>query len=108
MKLYLVHCGFYDQALCEGLYESHVNFFVAAETFEGARARVRLIPEFRAKKMHVDGLQEISAVEGHRIRLEHAAELGGATEVMSSRQRDLAPRPAETPQTDPSSVATGL
>ena len=41
MKLYMVHCGFYDADICEGLYESHVNYFVAAEDFAGARARAK-------------------------------------------------------------------
>lgn len=26
MNLYLAHCGFYDTEVCDGLYESHVNF----------------------------------------------------------------------------------
>jgi len=39
MQLYLVHCGFYDVELCDGLYESHVNFFVAAKSFEDARVQ---------------------------------------------------------------------
>lgn len=41
MKLFLVHCGFYDSDLCDGLYEGHVNFFVTADSFEGARAQWR-------------------------------------------------------------------
>lgn len=44
MKLYMIHCGFYDPDLCDGLYEGHVNFFVAAESFEDARAKAKLIP----------------------------------------------------------------
>ena len=93
MKLYLVHCGFYDLGLCDGLYEGHVNFFVAAESFDDARAKAKLISEFKAKKMHVDGVQEVSAVGGHRIKLEPAAELNGETVVVSHRHRDLAPKP---------------
>ena len=49
MKVYLVHCGFYDPELCEGLYEGHVNFFVAAESFDDARAKAKLIPEFKVR-----------------------------------------------------------
>ena len=90
MKLYLVHCGFYDLGLCDGLYEGHVNFFVAAESFEDARVKAKLIPEFKSKKMHVDGVQEVSAVGGHRITLDLDVELNGETVVVSHRHRDLA------------------
>lgn len=92
MKLYLVHCGFYDLEICDGLYESHVNFFVVAESFDDARAKAKLIPEFRAKKMHIDGLQEIVAVGGHRIQLEEAFELQGETVILNHRHRDLSPK----------------
>lgn len=90
MKLYLVHCGFYDPDLCDGLYEGHVNFFVAAESFDDARAHAKQIPEFKSKKMHVDGLQEVVAVSGHRIRLDLAEELAGKTLIVNHRHRDLA------------------
>lgn len=92
MKLYLVHCGFYDNDFCDGLYESHVNFFVAAEGFEEARAKAKEIPEFRAKRMHVDGLQEISAVAGLRVGLARDPCLEGKTVITSFRHRDLAPK----------------
>jgi uncharacterized protein len=96
MKLYLVHCGFYDTELCEGIYESHVNFFVAAEGFEDARMRAKLLPEFKSKRMHVDGLQEISAVSGYNIVLSEDANLRGQTVIVSNKHRDLAPKPAVT------------
>ncbi len=92
MKLYLIHCGFYDGEVFDGVYESHVNFFVAAESFEDARAKAKLNPVFHGKRMHVDGLQEISAVDGHRVVLEKDAALGGAGRVVGSRHRDLAPK----------------
>jgi hypothetical protein len=95
-KLFLVHCGFYDLELCNGIYESHVNFFVAAESFEDARIQVKTIPEFVSKKMHVDGLQEIVSVMGNRLTLEADASLNGLTQIMSSRHRDLAPKPQVT------------
>ena len=31
MKLYLIHVGFYDSGLMDGLYEQHGNFFVVAK-----------------------------------------------------------------------------
>ena len=89
-KLFLVHCGFYDLELSDGIFESHVNFFVTGTDFEDARNHAKLIPEFKAKKMHVDGLQEVSAVMGHRILVEHDPTLNNQTIVVSSRHRDLA------------------
>lgn len=93
MKLYLVHCGFYDTEICDGLYESHVNFFVSAESFEDARAKAKLLPEFQSKRMHVDGLQEIQAVGGFKV-LEHDASLNSQTQIINFKHRDLAPKPA--------------
>ena len=89
MKLYLVHCGFYDTDLCDGIYESHVNLFVAAESFDSAKVRVREIPVFKARRMHVDGMEEIEAVNGVRIRLEADPTLEGKTLSTSNRHRDL-------------------
>lgn len=93
MKLYLVHCGFYDPALADGIYESHTNFFVAASSFEDARVRVKEVEGFKERKMHVDGVQEINVVNGHRVTLTRDSLLAETeTQVMSSRHRDLAPK----------------
>ncbi len=92
MKLYLVHCGFYDSDLCDGVYESHVNFFAAASDFSDARAKVKKHPEFHKKKMHIDGLQEIETVDGHRVVLNHDPNLRDETRIISHRHRDLAPK----------------
>ena len=89
MKLYLIHCGFYDPDLCDGIYESHVNLFVAAESFDSAKVRVRENPVFKQKRMHVDGMEELEAVNGARIRLEHDPALEGKTLTVSHRHRDL-------------------
>lgn len=91
-KLFFVHCGFYDTEVLDGVYESHVNFAVAAESFEDARAKVKLEPDFQKKKMHVDGLQLIEAVNGYRVQLNAEPKLDGKTLVTSSRHRDLAPK----------------
>ncbi len=90
MKLFLVHCGFYDSELCDGIYESHVNLFVVADSFEDARSKVKFSPEFKAKRMHVDGIQEIQAVNGYSIFTKEDPALNGKTIVISSRHRDLA------------------
>jgi hypothetical protein len=92
MKLYLVHCGYYDPQVSDAVYESHVNFMVAAESFEDARARVKTEPEFLKMKMHVDGLQLIEAAQGYRVDLVSDPALEGRSRVMSSRHRDLAPK----------------
>lgn len=97
MKLYLVHCGFYDSEVCDGLYESHVNFFVAADSFEAARLKAKEDPQFKGKRMHVDGLQEITAVDGFRIELTEDSSLQGKTVLLNNKHRDLAPKP--NPQT---------
>lgn len=92
MKLFLVHCGFYDTDVLDGVYESHVNFLVPAESFEDARAKVKLEPDFQKKRMHVDGLQQIDAVRGYRIGLTIDPLLEGKTIINSSRHRELAPK----------------
>ena len=98
MKLYMVHCGFYDEAVCDGLYESHVNFFVCADSFEGARLKAKQLPEFKNKRMHVDGLQEIEAVGGFKIKLEAEISLQGKSVIHNFKHRDLAPvKPAPAP-----------
>lgn len=93
LKLFIVHCGFYDLELLEGVYEQHVNLLVVAESFDDARARVKLYPDFQRKKMHVDGLQLVEAVQGHWIEPVLHPSLEGRTQVISSRHRDLAPKP---------------
>jgi len=93
MKLYLVHCGFYDSDVCGGIYEFHVNFLVAAHSFEDARLRAKALPEFRTKRMHIDGLQEISSVSGFLIELREEAALNGQTVLISQKFRELAPAP---------------
>lgn len=92
MKLYLIHCGFYDPQVAEGIYESHVNYFVAAESFASARERAKLIPEFKAKRMHIDGLQEIAAVSGFAVTLNQSVELKDATIIKAEKHRELATR----------------
>jgi hypothetical protein len=89
MKLYMIHCGFYDPEVCDGIYESHVNLFVTAESFESARRRVRENTIFSKRRMHIDGMEEIEAVNGSRIRLEIDPALEGKTVTTASRHRDL-------------------
>ena len=48
--------------------------------------------EFQKKKMHVDGLQEISWVDGCRVVLEPDPSLNGESRILSHRHRDLSLR----------------
>jgi hypothetical protein len=97
LKLYLVHCGFYDLEVLDGNYESHVNFLVAATSFEAARLQAKGLPDFQRKHMHVDGLQEIQAVSGCEVVLREDAAFEGRTVVVANKHRELAPRKTATP-----------
>ncbi|MCB0368383.1 MAG: hypothetical protein KDD45_02820 [Bdellovibrionales bacterium] len=72
--------------------------FVAAETFEDARSKVKLIPEFQGKKMHIDGLQEVQVVDGHQIRLEFDSNFENKTQIINYKHRDLAPKVSKPTQ----------
>lgn len=97
MKLFQVHCGFYDTEICEGAYEGHVNYFVCAQTFEEARLKAKDLPEFKAKRMHVDGIQEIVAVDGCTVTVTPDPALEGKTVLLKNKQRELAPPPKQQP-----------
>jgi hypothetical protein len=97
MKLFLVHAGFYDADLCDGIYESHANFLVAAEDFEDARIKAKLLPEFKDRRMHVDGMFCVEAVSGYTIELKENRALNGETKLTSRKHRDFATVPAGTP-----------
>ena len=70
MKLFMVHVGFYDPSLGEGIYESHINYFVVAKDPHEAKQKTLKLKEFKNMKMHIDGIKEISSVEGYRVILE--------------------------------------
>ena len=69
MKLYLVHVGFYDPNIMEGLYEQHANFFVVGENVKDAKKKARQNSIYKKKKMHIDGIQELNIIDGYRINL---------------------------------------
>ena len=69
MKLYLIHVGFYDPDLMEGLYEQHTNYFVSAENVKDAKKKARVNSIYKTKKMHIDGIQELNIIDGYRINL---------------------------------------
>ena len=70
MKLYLIHAGYYDPAIMSGLYEHHINFFVAAENVSSAKKNALENPVYKKYKMHIDSIQELNAVDGYSIELE--------------------------------------
>ena len=69
MKLYLIHVGFYDPELMDGLYEQHGNYFVAAGNVQEAKIQISENPTFKHKKMHIDGIKEVNAVDGYQVTL---------------------------------------
>ena len=69
MKLFMVHVGFYDRSIGEGLYETHLNYFIAAENAKEAKTKAHSLEEFQAKSMHIDGIKEISNVQGYEVNL---------------------------------------
>ena len=80
MNLYMVHVGYYDPSIGEGLYEVHMNFFTAAEDPKKAKENVLSLKEFQDKKMHIDGIKELSYVDGYKVILE---------EGKNSRQKQI-------------------
>jgi len=69
MNLYMVHVGYYDPSIGEGLYEVHMNFFTAAEDPKKAKENVLSLKEFKDKKMHIDGYK-VSLEEGKNPKQE--------------------------------------
>tara|TARA_B100000579_G_scaffold419644_1_gene418465 strand:- start:255 stop:533 length:279 start_codon:yes stop_codon:yes gene_type:complete len=69
MKLYLVHAGFYDENISGGFYESHTNYFIVASDVKEAKLKAKKIPEYKKKKMHIDGIKVIEKVENYIIKL---------------------------------------
>ncbi len=74
MKLFMVHVGYYDKSIGEGLYETHLNYFVAAEDAKDAKNKAHQLSEFQERSMHIDGMKEISSVDGYKVILEKDAE----------------------------------
>ena len=74
MKLFMVHVGYYDTSIGEGLYETHLNYFVAAKDAKDAKNKAHQLSEFQERSMHIDGMKEISSVEGYKVTLEKDSE----------------------------------
>ena len=89
MNLFLIHCGFYDHEITSGVYEFHVNIPVVAENLEEAKKKVRLESAFIAKKMHIDGIQELKMVSGYHIKAELSESSSMRTDIKTHLHRDL-------------------
>ena len=68
MNLYIAHVGFYDPDI--GIYELHSNIFVVAANPAEAKKAVKSKEMFINKRIHIDGIQEISVVDGYKISAE--------------------------------------
>ena len=44
MNLYMIHVGFYDPDIMDGLYEQHTNYFVVAEDIKDAKQKAVINP----------------------------------------------------------------
>ena len=69
MQLYLIHAGYYDPEIMEGLYEHHTNYFVVAKNVKDAKNKARKNSTYKRKKMHIDGIQQLKIIDGYRIKL---------------------------------------
>jgi len=96
--LYLAHCGFYDTAIGDGVYEIHTNFFVCANSFDDAKLKTKQLPKFKEKRMHIDGLQEIQMVDGYKITVEYDGTSKSQTIIPNNRYRQLARKTTEATQ----------
>ncbi|HVJ65383.1 MAG TPA: DUF1543 domain-containing protein [Bdellovibrionota bacterium] len=96
VQLYLVHVGYYDAGLGQGIFESHADLIVAASSFEEARTKAKAKGLEFGQKVHIDGMLRIDAVEGLKVSLEFDANLDGSTVLTSNKERELAPKPALT------------
>lgn len=68
MKLFIIHVGYYDHEI--GMYELHSQFFLVANTAAEAKANAMTKDIFKAKKMHIDGIQELNYVDGYTVSLQ--------------------------------------
>ena len=51
MKLFMVHVGFYDKSIGEGIYETHLNYFIAAEDSKDAKTKTHALKEFQERTL---------------------------------------------------------
>jgi hypothetical protein len=84
MKLFLVHCGFYDQGMSDekpNIFEGHHNFYIVAKDRHDAKQKAKGKPLYQKLKMHIDGIHELDVIDGYRIVLEKSAASGSKINV---------------------------
>jgi hypothetical protein len=96
MNLFILHCGFYDATDAVALFENHANFYIVAEDFVDAKAQMKAHPTFRSKRMHIDGIQKVLAINGYRIELRKDEGLDGKTVLENLKYGSRSPLLIET------------
>lgn len=71
----MMHVGYYDKNIGDGIYEVHLNYFVAALNPKDAKFKTHSFVEFQEKSMHIDGIKEISFVDGYEVVLKESSEV---------------------------------
>lgn len=91
MKFFILHCGFYDNTDAAAIFENHANFYLAAEDHEDAKAKMKAHSAFKKRNMHIDGIQEVIAVDGFRVSLKEDKKLLGKTLLANLKYGSKAP-----------------
>ena len=89
MKLFMAHVGFYDQSIGGGLYETHLNYFIAASNAKDAKDKTKALEEFKQKSMHIDGIKEISNVQGYDVILKESSTTNEGQVISYDEVKDL-------------------
>ena len=61
MNLYMVHVGYYDKNIGDGIYEVHLNYFVAAQNPKEAKTKTQSFDQFKEKydKMYLTRFEKL-------------------------------------------------
>ncbi|MDC0509399.1 DUF1543 domain-containing protein [Gammaproteobacteria bacterium] len=89
MKLYMMHVGYYDKNIGDGIYEIHLNYFVAALNPKDAKIKTKSFAEFKEKSMHIDGIKEISFVDGYEVLLKESSETHNGAIIQYDDAKEL-------------------
>jgi hypothetical protein len=65
MNLYIAHLGYYDSKI--SIYELHTNIHIVAPDIKTARDRIKNLPMYKTKDMHIDGIEELLTIDGYTI-----------------------------------------
>ena len=64
-----------------------------ADNFDDAKSKAKHLDIVKEKKMHIDGMQLIEAVNGYSIVLEATESLNGQDKISTNKFRELASKP---------------